>query len=69
VNIGVVSLLTRVKVFSCKCSLSQVEHKAIKVLNYRRTSFVEDHYCVVLFPVLRKRAFGLSEPPITLLKL
>ena len=55
-NIRVVLLLTRVKVFSCKCSLSQVDHKAIKVLNYRRTSNVKDHFCVcVLFPVLKKR--------------
>ena len=61
VNIGVVPLLTRVKVFSCKCSLSQVEHKAINVLNYGRTSIVKDHCCVCIISVLRKRVFGLSE--------
>jgi hypothetical protein len=55
VNIGVVPLLTRVKVFSCKCSLSQVEHKAIKVLNYRRTSLLKIIAVCVLFLVLRKR--------------
>jgi hypothetical protein len=57
VNIGVVSLLTRVKVFSCKCSLSQVEHKAIKVLNYRRTSFVKDHCCVCIISGFKEKSF------------
>jgi hypothetical protein len=61
VNIGVVSLLTRVKVFSCKCSLSQVEHKAIKVLNYRRTSNVKDHFYVYVISGFKEKSFGLSE--------
>jgi hypothetical protein len=61
VNIGVVPLLTRVKVFSCKCSLSQVEHKAIKVLNNRRTSNVKDHCYVCIIPGFKEKSFGLSE--------
>ena len=60
-NIGVVLLLTRVKVFSCKCSLSQVEHKAINVLNYRRTSIVKDHCCVCIISGFKEKSFGLSE--------
>jgi hypothetical protein len=61
VNIGVVPLLTRVKIFFCKCSLSQVEHKAINVLNYRRTSIVKDHRCVCIISGFKEKNFGLSE--------
>ena len=56
-NIGVVPLLTRVKVFSCKCSQSQVKHKAINVLNNRRTSIVEDHCCVCIISGFKEKSF------------
>jgi hypothetical protein len=61
VNIGVLPLLKKVKVFSCKCSLSQVEHKAIKVLNYRRTYFVKDYCCVCTIFGFKEKSFGLNE--------